>query len=274
MSKPPIVFVHGLFVTRACWSPWIERFEARGHRCIAPAYPHRDAPAEVLRARHPDDVTATVTLPAVLDVFERAIRGLDEKPIVIGHSFGGLLTQLLLQRDLGACGVAIDSVPPPGVTSLRWSFLRSLWPPLNPFVAASRPYLMSFAHFRYAFVNAQPPAEQRRIHDDQVAPESRRLARAALGRGAKIDFDRARPPLLLLAGEKDHIIPASLNRTNARAYRRSPSRTDFHVFPGRDHYLVGASGWQEVADHALQWALDAAQATSPAAATRGATRTG
>lgn len=259
MSKQPIVFVHGLFVTRACWEPWIARCEARGHRCLAPAYPHRDLPASMLRERHPDPATAAVTLPEVLDRFERVIRGMDQPPILIGHSFGGLLTQLLLQRGLGACGVAIDSVPPPGVISLRWSFLRSLWPPLNPLVPASRPYLMSFAHFCYAFVNLQPPAEQRRIYDQQAAPESRRLARAGLGRLARIDFRRERPPLLLIAGQHDHIMPASLNRSNWRAYRRSPSITDLREFPARDHYLIGAPGWEEVADHALQWAIDVQQ---------------
>lgn len=258
MQKPPaIVFVHGLFVTRACWDPWVARFEARGHRCIAPAYPAREATAAELRARHPDPATAAVELPQVLARFEAAIRDLDRPPIVIGHSYGGLLTQLLLQRQLGACGVAIDSVPPPGVVSLRWSFLRSLWPPLNPFVPASRPYLMSLAHFRYAFVNAQEPAEQQRLYDEAVVPESRRLARAALGKQARIDFRARRPPLLLLAGERDHIIPASLNRTNWRAYRRSPSLTEFREFPSRDHYLIGAPGWEQVADAALQWALEA-----------------
>lgn len=254
MEKQPIVLVHGLFVTRKCWEPWIARFEARGHRCVAPAYPHRDLPPEMLRARHPDAATAAVTLPDVLDRFERVIRSMDQPPILIGHSFGGLLTQLLLQRQLGVCGVAIDSVPPPGVISLRWSFLRSLWPPLNPFVPASRPYLMSLRHFQYAFVNTLKPTDQLRVYQEQVAPESRRLARAGLSRQARIDFAKSRPPLLLIAGEKDHIMPASVNRTNWRAYRRSPSLTEFHQFPARDHYLLGSPGWEEVADYALRWA--------------------
>jgi pimeloyl-ACP methyl ester carboxylesterase len=224
---------------------------------LTPAYPARDLPVAALRARHPDPATAQVTLPLVLDHLVSTIRKLDRPPILIGHSFGGLLTQLLLQRQLGACGVAIDSVPPLGVLSLRWSFLRSLWPPLNPLVPGSRPYLMSFPHFRYAFVNTLQPAEQRRFYDQQVVPESRRLARAALGRSARIDFARPRPPLLLIAGEKDHIIPASLNRTNWARYRHSPSITDFHECRGRDHYLIGAPGWEEVADRALEWAVNA-----------------
>jgi len=257
MPKPPIVFVHGLFVTRACWATWIRRFEALGHRCIAPSYPHRDADPAVLRARHPDADTAAVTLPDVLEVFERAIRSCEVPPIVIGHSFGGLLTQLLLQRGLGACGVAIDSVPPPGVLTLKWSFFRSTWPALTPFASARTPYLMSLDHFRYAFVNTLPADEQRRHWEEQVVPESRRLARGGLGRAARVDFRKVRPPLLLTAGQRDNIIPASLNRTNWRRYGRSPSGTDFHEFADRDHFLLGTRGWEEVADHALRWANDA-----------------
>lgn len=254
MHHPPIVFVHGLFVTRNCWNEWIARFEQQGHRCIAPAFPARDATPAALRARHPDAATAAVTLPMVLDVFTKAIRALDEPPILIGHSFGGLLVQLLLQRQLGACGVAIDSVPPAGVLSLRWSFLRSLLPVLNPLVPASRPYLMSFRHFCYTFVNTLPPAEQRLAYDAQVAPESRQLARSGLSKSARVDFAATRPPLLLVAGSKDHIMPASLNRTNWRRYGKSPSTTAYQEFPGRDHFLIGAPRWEEIADFALQWA--------------------
>lgn len=266
MQHRPIVFVHGLFVTRACWQPWIARYQQLGHRCIAPAFPARDATPVELRTRHPDTATADVTLPMVLDVFTKAISALDEPPILIGHSFGGLLVQLLLQRQLGACGVAIDSVPPAGVMSLRWSFLRSLLPVLNPLVPSSRPYLMSFRHFCYTFVNTLLPAEQRRAYDAHVAPESRRLARAGLGALARVDFKAMRPPLLLVAGSKDHIMPASLNRKNWRRYCKSPATTAYQEFAGRDHFLIGAPGWEEIADFTLQWA------TATAAPTRDADR--
>ena len=105
------------------------------------------------------------------------------------------------------------------------------------------------------------------FYDEQVVPESRRLARGALGRQARIDFKRPKPPLLLIAGEQDHIIPASLNRTNWQRYRASPSITDVHEFPGRDHYLLGAPGWQEVADHALDWAVNVQQRANATPAT-------
>ncbi len=139
-----IAFVHGNFVTRRCWDRWMDRFQARGHTCVAIAYPGRDGSVEELRRSNGGSGLGSLDLPQVVEHHVRALRSLGEKPIVIGHSFGGLLTQLLVQRDLAAAAVAIDSVPPPGVLAPSWSFLRSTWPVLNPFVPASRPYLMSF----------------------------------------------------------------------------------------------------------------------------------
>jgi pimeloyl-ACP methyl ester carboxylesterase len=149
-------------------------------------------------------------------------------------------------------------VPPQGVIPLSWSFFRSTWPVINPLVPASRPYLMSFRHFQYTFVNDLPLAEQRAAYDTYVVPESRRLARGGLSRAARVDFGRPHAPLLLIAGEKDHIMPASLNRQNYRRYAKSPSVTEFKQFPGRAHYsIIGGEGWEEVADYAVEWATGA-----------------
>lgn len=256
VKKPSIVFLHGLFVTRACWDPWIARFEERDHRCFAPTYPRQDPSALGSRARHRDAATSAEILPAVLDHIEKVIRGVDRAPILIGHGFGGLLTQLLLQRQLGACGVAIGSFPPRGVLSLRWSILRWLLPAWNPLSEASRPYRMSFSRFRYAFVPTRSPAEQRRIHDEQVVPESRHLMRAVLSRHARVDCSLRRPPLLLIAGSEDRCVPASVSRANWKCYRSSPSITDFQEFADRDHYVLDSPGWDEIADYALEWAQD------------------
>lgn len=255
---PPrtVAFVHGAFVTKHCWRRWVPRFEARGYRCVVLAYPGRDGSVAELRAAPDAGRLASLTLAEVLEHVGRGIAALEEKPLVVGHSFGGLLTQLLVQRDLAAGGVAIDSVPPQGVLSFAPSFLRGTWPPLNPLVPASRPYLMTPEHFRYAFTNDLAPAVSRAVWDAEVVPESRRLARSGLGSSARIDFRRAHAPLLLVAGGRDHIIPASLNRTNWKRYRRSGSVTDFQEFPGRTHYsVIGGPGWEEVADHALDWAV-------------------
>ncbi len=256
MASQTIVFIHGLVLSYQSWDPWAARYEARGYKCLAIPYPGRDKSVAELRTAHPDPSLGELTIDQVMDLMVRTIQGLDEPPVIIGHSFGGLLTQLLLNQGLGAAGVAIDSVPPQGVLLPEPSLLRSLWPLLNPFSPASRPYLMPFSHFRYTFVNGMPLEEQRRAYDQTVVPESLRLARGGLSTSARIDFKREHAPLLLIAGEIDHIIPASINRANFQRYAASPSLTDFKVFDGRNHFGIGAPGWEEIADYALDWATE------------------
>ena len=271
MSSKTIVFVHGAFVSKRCWEAWVRRYEAQGYTCIPTAWPGRDKPVAELKATSNDPVLSALTLQDVADHLDRTIRALPEKPVIMGHSFGGLLTQLMLQRGLGAAGVAIDSVPPQGVLTLKWSFVRSLWPVITPFASISQPYYMPFTHFQYTFGNDLSLEEQRAAYDAEIVPESRRLARGGLSSAARVDFKRRRPPLLLIAGEKDHIMPASLNRSNYRRYLKSPSVTDFKEFPGRAHYsVIGGPGWEEVADYALSWAEEAQEmqakpATAPSA---------
>lgn len=252
-----IAFIHGNFVTKHCWDGWVARFETRGYRCVALAYPGRDRPVAELRAAPDEKLLRTLTIQATIDHLVRALQALPEKPILIGHSFGGLLTQLMVQRDLAASAVAIDSVPPQGVISLAWSFTRSLAPVLNPF-AGSQPYMMTFPQFQYAFANDLPLAEQEAGYEADVVPESRTLSRGGLSGAARVDFARPHTPLLLIAGEKDHIMPASLNRRNYRRYQKSSSVTAFKEFPGRGHYsIIAGKGWEEVADYALDWATSA-----------------
>jgi pimeloyl-ACP methyl ester carboxylesterase len=260
MTGTTIVFIHGNFVTRRGWEPWVARYKDRGHTCIAIAWPGRDKPVAELK-RNPDDpFLGKLSIGEVIDHHVRTIEALPAKPIIIGHSYGGLLTQLMVQRDLAAAAVAIDSVPAQGVLTLKWSFLRSLWPVLNPFIPASRPYYMPFEHFQYTFANDLPLEEQRAGYDRDIVPESRRVAWGALSRAARVDFQRPHAPLLMIAGEKDHIMPASLNLSNYKRYRKSPSRAEFKEFPGRTHYsVIAGPGWEEVADYALDWAIGAVQ---------------
>ena len=262
MSEPTIVLVHGNFVTKRSWDGWVARYEAKGHRCLAIEYPLRDEPVEILRKKHPDPATGRLTLEEVLEHHLKIIRALPEKPIIMGHSFGGFLTQLLVQRDAAAAAVAIDSVPPAGVPPIQLSALRSLLPVFNPLKPRTEPHLMSFREFQYAFVHTLPLDEQRRAYDREVVPESRVLASGALTPLGRVDFARDRAPLLFIAGEVDHIMPARLNRTNYERYRDSPAITDFKEFAGRAHYIIAEPGWEEVADFALDWTLRRARAMS------------
>jgi pimeloyl-ACP methyl ester carboxylesterase len=253
MSSQTIVFIHGMFMTRDCWEPWVRRYEARGQRSAAIAWPGRDQSVAALRQAHPDPRLARLTLREVVEHHEQAIRALPEPPLIIGHSMGGLIAQILLGRGLGAAAVAIDSAPPLGVLTARWSFFKANWPALNLLRSAKQPHTMSFEDFQYAFANGMPLAEQRAAYDRYVVPESLRVARGALTGLARIDFSKPRGPLLMIAGEIDHIIPASLNRSNFRRYRPAAGVTEFKEFAGRNHFLLGQAGWEEVADYSLEW---------------------
>jgi pimeloyl-ACP methyl ester carboxylesterase len=253
-SSKTIVLVHGLFVNNRSWAPWVNYLEGKGYKVVTIPYPGRDKEVATLKAEHPDAKLGDLSLEQVLQHHINIIKGLDEKPIIIGHSFGGLLTQLLINRGYGAAGIAIGSVPPQGILSFEWSFLKSTFPLLNPFNSSSKPYLMPFSHFQYTFVNGMPLAEQQKAYNDAVVPESIRLGRDGLGSGAKVDFSKAHAPLLFIGGETDHIMPASLNKTNAEKYQKgSSSVTEYKLFPNRNHYGIAADGWEEMADYVYTW---------------------
>jgi pimeloyl-ACP methyl ester carboxylesterase len=253
MKTRDIVFVHGMFMTPLCWENWVDYYQSKGYRCHAPAWPDRDAPISEQRRNHPDPALGRMGLSDVVSCMESAVQALGVKPVLVGHSMGGLVVQLLLQKDLAVAGVAIDPAPPQGVFSTAWSFLKANYPAIDPLKPASQPVRMSFEHFQYAFVNTLPRAEQLAAYDRYVVPESRRVPRQSLTSVAHIDFSRPHAPLLITAGQKDHIIPASLNAANYRRYKDPASITAFKQFPGRDHFVIGEPGWQEVADFVLSW---------------------
>ncbi len=251
MKSKTIVFIHGMYMTPWCWEHWIPYFESKGYTVLTPGWPGRDAPVETLRQNHPDPQLGQLTLKEVVDHYVEAIHHLDQKPILIGHSMGGLIVQLLLQQDLAVAGVAIDSAPPMGVLSLQWPFLKSNWPHINPFDPLDSPIEMTFERFQYTFVNTLPVDEQTAAFNKYVVPESRQVPRESLT--ARIDFHKPHSSLLFIAGSADHLIPPRLNRTNQARYKRSASITDLKEFAGRTHFIIGQTGWEEVADYILAW---------------------
>ena len=253
-----VVFIHGAWMTPLCWEPFVGFFQQRGYRCLAPAWPCHDRPVEELR-RSPSPELARLGASGILGDFERTIRGLDEPPILIGHSFGGLWVQILLDRGLGCAGVAIDSAPPRGVLPLQWTALRSNAGVLLTVMPHSIVRL-TLAQFRYAFAHTTPEAEVRAAFERHVVPETRRIffqAGMSLldpGSPLRVNFGNpSRAPLLLVAGSDDHIVPAAQNRANYAKYRRSAARTDFREFPGRTHWIIAQDGWEEVAEFVESW---------------------
>lgn len=254
-----IVLIHGLWVTPRSWENFKRRYEARGYRVLAPAWP--GIAGEPAALRHDASSLHNIGIAEVVAHYEQIIRALPEPPILIGHSFGGLITQLLLDRGLGVAGVAIDSVPPKGIYALPFSTYEALTPALsNPF-NAKRTYLFPFARWHRVFANTLPEAEARAAYAEQTIPASgRAIFQAALsnvtpGSLATVNFaNPRRAPLLIIGGEKDVIMPAALSRKIYRRHRASSTITAYKEFPGRSHYLIAEKGWEEVADYALTWA--------------------
>ncbi|HUC82837.1 MAG TPA: alpha/beta hydrolase [Flavisolibacter sp.] len=256
MSLPSknIVFITGAFVSHSCWDDWRIYFEGKGFTTIAPPWPFKDGTAQELRDRQPCDFDlATLTLNELVDHYVSIVKSFPEKPIVIGHSLGGLVTQIICNRDLVSAAVAIHSIMPLGIIPYEFSFLKAGWKVFGLFTSLKKTYLMSFKDFQYAFVNGMELAEQRVAYDALVIPESKTVARGGLTKAAKVNFKKSHPPLLFTAGNKDHITPAHLNKRNYKRYRPNGSVLDYKEFAGRNHYVLGQPTWKEDAEYILQW---------------------
>jgi pimeloyl-ACP methyl ester carboxylesterase len=261
-KKTTIVLIHGLWMSPHCWNQFKTRYEAQGYRVIAPAWPRMRGTVEELRA-DPSPL-AGLGLREVADHYDQIVRGLDAPPILIGHSMGGLIVQLLLNRGLGSAGVAIDSATPAGIYQLPWSVIRSGMPVLKNPLNFGRTVALTFEEFRYAFAHVMPEAAARAAYEQDAVPgPGRPLFEVASGNfnpwaPNRLDYARSdRAPLLLIAGAEDRLVPAKLNRINARRYRRSPAVTDYKEFPNRSHLIIGQAGWEEVSDFALTWSQEA-----------------
>lgn len=254
ITSKTIVFVTGAFVTHLGWDPWKTYFESKGYKTISPPWPFKDGGPDELRKRQPNDTgLAALTLSEVIDNYIKIIKSLPEKPIVIGHSLGGLMTQIIVNRDHAAAGIAIHPVPPLGVFPYEFSFLKAGWKSLGLFTSLKKTYLMSFKDWQYAFVNGMPLKEQQLAYEQNTIPESKTVARGGLTKAAAIDFAKPHVPLLIMSGSEDNIIPAHLNFRNYKKYVKNGSVLDYKEFAGRNHFVVGLPTWRENADYILEW---------------------
>lgn len=247
-----IVFITGAYVSHACWDPWQEYFRSKGYSTIAPPWPGKDADTATLRNRHPDKALAAVTMFDIVDHYISIVKKLPETPIVIGHSFGGLFAQILLNRGLAAAAVAIHAVPPQGIIPYEFNFLKSNAATLGFFTSLDKTFLMPFKKWQFAFTNGLPLEVQKSSYYDLVIPESKRAARGGLTKAAYVDFKKEHEPLLLLAGSEDQCIPAHLNKRVYESYKSKHSVTDFLV-KKRNHFVLGLPTWKQDADYILDW---------------------
>jgi len=255
-----IVLIHGLWMTPRSWENWISRYESRGYNVLAPSWPGMEAEVEELN-RDPSPI-AELDVEQIVDHYEGIIRGLDGPPIIMGHSLGGTMTQLLLDRGLGAAGVGMASGTVKGVLDLPFSTLKSASPVLgNPF-NRGKAIPLDAKQFHYAFANTLSQEESDAIHERYHVPAAATVlfevafANLHFHAPTKVDFGNdERAPLLFIAFEEDHVVPAKASRHNAEKYAESKATTEFREFPGRPHFPA-APGWEEVADYALDWAVE------------------
>lgn len=254
----PIVLIHGLWMTALCWENWVKRYTEKGHRVIARSWPGMDINIDELR-RDPSPI-ANLGITEIVAHYEKLIRELDSPPIIIGHSFGGLITQILLDRGLGVAGVAIAPAPVKGILFLPFSTLKVSFPALSNPANNRRAEPLTPEQFHYAFTNNLSEAESLAVYEHYAVPgPDHVLFQAAFANfnphaATAVDFqNNERAPLLLIAGGQDHVSPASVVEANFRLYRKSNAITEYREFTERTHYTLGQDGWEEVADYALAW---------------------
>ncbi|HUL85448.1 MAG TPA: alpha/beta hydrolase [Actinomycetota bacterium] len=254
----PVVFVHGLWLLPSSWDRWARLFEDNGYVALTPGWPND--PETVQEANANPDVFAGTSVGDVADHFEEVIEGLSKKPVVIGHSFGGLLTQILAGRGLADVSVAIDPAPFRGVLPLPISALRSASPVLHDPANHHRAIPLTFEQFRFGFANAVSEEEAKDLYARFAVPASGeplfQAASANLNPWTEAKVKTKNPkrgPLLIISGEKDNTAPWSIANASYKRQRRNEGITEIVEMRNRGHALVIDSGWREVADTALEF---------------------
>jgi alpha-beta hydrolase superfamily lysophospholipase len=258
-TAPPIVLIHGLWLTPRSWEGWKERFEARGRQVLAPAWPRMQEDIEEVR-RDPSPMNG-LGITEIVDHYDGIVRALDRPPVIMGHSFGGLIVELLLDRGLGAAGVALSPAPVKGVLRLPPAQLRAAFPVLGNPLNRKRTVELTPKQFHYAFTNTMDDDAANAVYErHQVPGPGRVLFQAAVANfnpsaANKVDFHKDdRAPLLVVGNGKDHTVPASVSKEAATRLGKSEAVVDYKEYEDRPHFTAGAPGWEAVADDSLDWA--------------------
>jgi non-heme chloroperoxidase len=255
-GKTPVVFIHGLWLLPSSWDRWAKVFEDAGYTALTPGWP--DDPETVAEAKAHPEVFAGKTVGQVADHFSDVIGQLDKKPAVMGHSFGGLLTQIIAGRGLSAASVAIDPAPFRGVLPLPISALRVANAVLHNPLNWNRAVPLTYDQFRYGFANAVSEDEAKELYENFSVPTSGaplfQAATANLNPWTEAKVDTKNPkrgPLLITSGTRDHTVPPAIAKASFKRQKKNKGVTEFVSFPDRGHALVIDSGWREVADTAV-----------------------
>jgi pimeloyl-ACP methyl ester carboxylesterase len=257
-SRPPIVLVHGAWLSARSWEKFQEFFAGRGYPVSAPEWPRKHGDVEELRET--TDELEGLGLDEIVDHYAGEIGALDEEPVLVGHSFGGLIVELLLDRGLGRAGVAISPAPPKGILVLPFSSLKAAAPALAHPSRWHGVVPLTLEEFTFGFVNTFTPEDAAAAYERYAVPETGQIfyeagfANFHLHPPSEVHFDNDdRAPLLIVGAEEDKTVPASLSKKQAHKYEKSSARTDYVELPGRPHLMMVGDGWEEVADTVEQW---------------------
>ncbi|WP_239457771.1 alpha/beta hydrolase [Flavobacterium nitrogenifigens] len=252
-NKKTIMFITGAFVSHACWKEWIVFFENKGYKIVAPPWLHKNEFAVDLRHVHPNSKIASIQLADLLDYYTEIIDKLPEKPILIGHSYGGLLTQLLIQKELGYAGICINSIPPSNIFYCNFSLCKIAWNTSVFFSSSSKTYLMPFKVWQQLFTNEMTFEEQKESYEALLIPESKLIMRDIFTKTGKIDFKKKHDPLLFISGSQDALIPPSLNYSNFKKYKNLHSITCYKEFQDSNHLSIIQENWETIAEFIANW---------------------
>jgi alpha-beta hydrolase superfamily lysophospholipase len=268
MSPTPVVFIHGLWLHATSWSPWLELFREAGYNPIAPGWPGE--PGTVAEAREHPEYVANIGINDITGHYADIIDGLDQPPVIIGHSYGGLIAEKLLGQGVGTAAVAIDPAQIKGVLPLPLAQIRAALPGLGNPTNLHKAVSLSQKEFRFGFGNAVSEEESNALYEKWTIPSpARPLFQAAAANfvmhsQAKVNTaNETRGPLLLISGLEDHTVPDVVTRSTLKQYRDSAAVTELKQFEGRGHSLTIDSGWKQVADDIQDWLKEKGLVSAP-----------
>ena len=257
-GQTPLVFIHGAWLSSRSWENYADYFADRGFAVVAPEWPRKAGGVDEMRETA--DESAGLGVQEIVDHYAELIEELDEPPVLIGHSYGGLFVELLLDRGLGRAGVAMSPAPPKGILVLPFSTLKSGAPALAHPSTWHGVVTLSPEEFTYAFVNTFPPEDAAAAYERYAVPETGQIfyeagfANFHLHPPTEIHFKNGnRAPLLIVGATEDHTVPASLSKAAYKRYEKSPAKTDYLEFEGRPHFHMVAPDWEEVAEAIDGW---------------------
>jgi pimeloyl-ACP methyl ester carboxylesterase len=272
-DRIPLLLIHGAWLSARSWETYADYFGERGFAVSAPEWPRKQGDVEEIRET--TDEVKGLGVKEIVDHYEALIRELDQPPVLIGHSYGGLFVELLLDRGLGRAGVAMSPAPPKGILALPFSTLRAASPALAHPSKWHGVVTLTLEEFTYAFVNTFSPEDAKAAYERYAVPETGQIfyeagfANFHLHPPTEVHFaNEHRTPLLIVGAEKDHTVPASLSKAQFKKYEHSPAKTDYLEFEGRPHLHMVAPDWQEVAAAIDSWLHGVLETEAAPAASR------